>query len=74
MAIKFYESTPRSLIKTITFRVLIIIADVVIVYALTHRFDLVITIVILRNAVAMFLYYFHERFWNAVNWGRMKKK
>jgi len=74
MAVKSYESNSRSLAKTITFRVLIIIADVVVVYFLTHRFDLVVTIVVLRNVVAMFLYYFHERFWNAVNWGRMKKK
>lgn len=74
MAVKIYESTPRSLVKTITFRVLIVLADIVIVYLLTHRLDLVITVVIIRNVVAMVLYYSHERFWNAVNWGRVKKK
>lgn len=70
---QFYEKASRSWAKSFTFRVLIVIADGIVVYLLTHRLDLALSIVIIRNIVAMFLYWGHERVWNGIDWGRSKK-
>lgn len=74
MAAKFSEKAKRSLIKTITYRVLIVISDGIIVYAITHKYEIALAVIIARNASAMLLYYLHERFWNGVHWGKITKK
>jgi uncharacterized membrane protein len=74
MITKFYEKGSRSLLKSITFRIVIVIADGVIVYALTHRLDLALGIVVIRNIFATILYWGHERIWNNIAWGKGEKK
>lgn len=73
MAAKFSEKAKRSLAKTITYRILIVISDGVIVYAITHKYEIALTVIIVRNISAMAIYYFHERFWNDVHWGKSRK-
>jgi len=74
MAAKFFENPSRSIVKSITFRVLILTSDGIIVFLLTHEYKLALTIVIVRNLAGIFIYYFHERLWNTVRWGRMQNK
>jgi uncharacterized membrane protein len=74
MAAKLNEIAKRSLLKSVTFRVLILTSDGIIVYALTHEYKLALTIVIIRNVAGIVIYYFHERIWNNINWGRKSKK
>jgi adenylylsulfate kinase len=73
MASKYSEKHSRSIAKAVTFRVIIILSDGIIVYAVTRKVDLALTVIIVRNVVAMFLYYFHERIWNGIHWGKGKK-
>lgn len=66
----FFDKIKRSVAKSITFRTVIVVSDVVIIYALTHRFDVTVGVTILTNVASTVLYYLHERIWSHVHWGR----
>lgn len=63
------ESHKRSVAKSITFRILVIISDTIITYALTHKVEIVIGFVLFTNIASTVLYYAHERVWSAADWG-----
>jgi adenylylsulfate kinase len=67
------EKVSRSVAKSVTFRIIIVVADGIIVYAFTRKLDLALGIVVVRNAIAMVLYIVHERAWNKVRWGVKKQ-
>jgi uncharacterized membrane protein len=67
------ESKSRSLTKTIVYRITNIVADLVIVYALTRRVDVTVGVTIFTNMASTILYYLHERVWNRISWGKGKK-
>lgn len=64
------EGWRRSLVKSITFRIVVIISDTTIVYLLTHKIALAVDFVVLTNLASAALYYLHERVWNKVEWER----
>jgi uncharacterized membrane protein len=64
------ESKKRSLIKTITWRIVAIISSFVITYLFLGDILQSVSLTILLNVTAVILYYFHERVWNSVKWGR----
>ena len=64
------ETRKRSLVKSITWRIICIVVSIVTAYLLTGRFDLSVAIGTIYNAITMVLYYFHERFWNIFEWGK----
>jgi uncharacterized membrane protein len=68
------EHIKRSVVKATTFRIVVVIADTLIVLALTHRYDLALGFVILTNVASTLLYYFHERVWAHIHWGSTQKK
>ncbi|HVA97232.1 MAG TPA: DUF2061 domain-containing protein [Candidatus Acidoferrales bacterium] len=68
------EHIKRSVLKATTFRIGVIITDTIIVFALTHRYDLALGFVILTNVASTLLYYFHERIWAHIHWGSLQKK
>jgi uncharacterized membrane protein len=68
-----FDNRKRSFVKSITFRILIVIADTTIVLALTKRYDLAIGFVVLTNLASTLLYYLHERVWAHIHWGKVKK-
>ena len=70
MVRKFHEHINRSLIKTISYRLLIIISNSLIIYAVTRRSDYTAGFIIVSNIVSTLVYFFHERFWNTVHWGK----
>ncbi len=67
---KSYVQTKRSLVKSLTFRVLILLADAVVIFLITHRWDTTISLIIATNLASTILYYVHERIWNKIEWGR----
>lgn len=71
--IHFYEHIKRSLAKSITFRVAVIIADFIVVSAITHRYDIAVAVIVVTNIASTVLYYVHERIWNRITWGKEKK-
>ncbi|MFA5894221.1 MAG: DUF2061 domain-containing protein [Candidatus Shapirobacteria bacterium] len=67
---KFSENLTRSIIKSITFRILIICSDSIIIYSISHRLDLTLGVIFFSNLASTILYFIHERTWNSVHWGR----
>ena len=70
---KYYDSAKRSLTKSLTFRVVVICSDLIVVYIVTHRMDLAVTFMVTTNIASMMLYFLHERAWNSINWGKKKQ-
>ncbi|MGB1102650.1 MAG: DUF2061 domain-containing protein [Crocinitomicaceae bacterium] len=58
------DSTTKSLIKTISWRVVGTIDTMVIAYVLTGELAVAASIGSVEVFTKMILYYFHERFWN----------
>ncbi len=68
------ENVGRSIAKAVTFRAVILIADGLIIFAITHRFDVAIGVMFFSNVSSTILYFLHERVWNKIEWGRAHKK
>lgn len=60
----------RSFIKAITYRLVIMISDGVIIYLITRRTDVAVSVILLSNLASTVLYYLHERVWVGIRWGR----
>ncbi|OGG20232.1 hypothetical protein A3D03_03320 [Candidatus Gottesmanbacteria bacterium RIFCSPHIGHO2_02_FULL_40_13] len=73
MAGRFYELFHRSIVKAITFRLMILIADGIIIYLITRRYDLTLGVVLFSNISSTIIYIIHERIWNEVHWGKHHK-
>lgn len=69
---KFFEHYKRSLTKTVTYRIVIVISTFIVTYLFTGRLDLTIGITFFANVVNTLLYYIHERVWNKIHWGKAK--
>ena len=68
----FLEHQHRSLVKTITYRVLIIISNGIIIYLYTGRWDLTLNVMGISSIVSTIIYFLHERAWNSVHWGKRR--
>ena len=71
---KFSEQNKRSILKAITFRILIVVADIVVVFWITGSYALTLGVVVVSNVTSTLLYYLHERAWNQVHWGIRHQK
>lgn len=68
--VKFHEQVKRSVTKAVTFRMLILISDGIIIFAITHRYDVTLAVVFFSNFASTVLYFIHERIWNNIHWGK----
>lgn len=71
--VKFHERVSRSLVKSLTFRCVVIISDFFVIFFITHKYALTIGVVIATNSSSMVLYFLHERMWNVIHWGKEKR-
>lgn len=69
---KFFEHSKRSIVKTITYRILIVISTFIITYYLTGELKFSLELTAVANIVNTVLYYLHERIWNKIHWGKTK--
>ncbi|VVB75473.1 Uncharacterised protein [Candidatus Tiddalikarchaeum anstoanum] len=69
----FKENNARSVLKAVTYRIIIIILDFSVVYLLTGRTDVAFGFMIISNIYTTIAYYVHERVWNNITWGKLKK-
>ncbi len=60
----------RTIFKSITMRITIILLDLVVIFLITRKVDTTIEIMILSNLVSTVAYYLHERVWTNVRWGQ----
>jgi adenylylsulfate kinase len=63
-------SKSRSLVKSLSWRVIAIITTFVSIYIITGKLEFALQGTILTNTVNFILYYAHERGWNHIQWGR----
>ncbi|MFC1479952.1 DUF2061 domain-containing protein [Candidatus Omnitrophota bacterium] len=67
------EHPKRSFIKSITWRVIAVVTTMVAIYIYSGDLKESLVVGIGANLVKFFLYYWHERLWNNVTFGRIKR-
>ena len=67
-------STKRSIVKAITYRVVIVCLDFVAIYLLTGKIMTAATFMIVSNIYTTAGYFLHERVWAGVKWGMELQK
>lgn len=60
--------------KSLTFRTIVILADLTVMYIITRHVGVTIALTVLTNIVSTMLYYLHERAWNNISWGKRRTK
>lgn len=64
------ERPIRSVAKAVSWRVIGTLDTLLISYILTGKVALAASIASIDFVTKMFLYFFHERLWNKINWGK----
>ena len=64
------DTQKRSLTKTITWRITASLTTVLIAWILTGDVLIGTSIASIEAFAKIFLYYFHERIWNSINWAK----
>ncbi|MDE2399667.1 MAG: DUF2061 domain-containing protein [Patescibacteria group bacterium] len=65
------ESFRRSVVKTVTYRVAILIIDFTVIYLFTRQVKIAVGFMILSNIYTSISYFFHERIWDNIKWGKI---
>jgi len=63
------ESRKRSLVKSITWRLMGIVILLVITWFLTKNWQVTTIVTLLFHSIRLVLYYYHERWWDGIDWG-----
>jgi uncharacterized membrane protein len=66
------ESRRRSLVKSISWRILAAIITTLVALALTGEMAFAAKIGLIDTSVKLLIYFLHERIWNKINYGRVK--
>ena len=67
---KTSEKPLRSIAKAISWRVIGTLDTLIVSYLLTGEVAVAASIASIDFVTKMFLYFFHERLWNKINWGK----
>jgi len=65
------ETLSRSILKTISYRVVILILDFVSIYLFTGQIKVALGFMIISNVYTTIGYFFHERIWDRIKWGKI---
>jgi len=60
----------RSFAKSLTWRVIALLTTFITLYALSKDINMDTMATVITNAVNFVAYYYHERVWNSVGWGK----
>ena len=64
------EKPIRSIVKSLSWRTIGTLDTILISWLVTGKLDLAFSIGGIELVTKMVLYFFHERIWNSVKWGR----
>lgn len=67
---KANEKRRRSIVKSIVYRAISVIVDLVVAYLFTKNFAASIGIVLFVDGYSTAIYYIHERAWSHISWGK----
>jgi uncharacterized membrane protein len=65
------ETLPRSIVKTVTYRVIILILDFASIYIFTGQVKIALGFMIVSNINSTLGFFFHERIWDKIKWGKI---
>jgi uncharacterized membrane protein len=65
------ETFRRSVVKTLSYRVVILILDFVAIYLFTGKIKVALGFMIVSNIYTTIGYFFHERIWDKIKWGKI---
>ena len=68
------EKAARSIVKSISWRITGTIDTMVISYFITGDFTMALSIGSVEVFTKMALYFFHERLWNKIRYGKVEEK
>jgi adenylylsulfate kinase len=60
----------RSVLKSISFRIIATLTTIILVYGLTDKWSIAMGIGMVEFTSKLALYYLHERVWNRIHFGR----
>lgn len=69
-SLKISERPLRSIIKSISWRCVGTMDTIVISWIITGKISMALTIGSIEIITKMILYFFHERIWNVIKWGK----
>jgi uncharacterized membrane protein len=64
------DKTSRSVWKTVSWRIIATLDTVIIAYLITGSLKMAASIGSIEVVTKIFLYYYHERTWNKISFGR----
>ncbi len=70
----FHEKHSRTIVKSITWRIVAFISSLIIIYFLTNNWNTALYHATIIHIVKTILYYIHERVWNLSNFGQIIKR
>ena len=65
------DTKARSIVKSVVWRVIGIVLLGYISYLFTHNWEKTTLITLIFHAIRLVMYYYHERIWERVSWGRV---
>lgn len=68
----FFEGHPRTISKSITWRILITLNNFLIPYFMTGSWKAAVAFLTIATVMNTIIYYTHERVWNRISWGKTK--
>lgn len=68
------ETLRRSIVKTVSYRVVILILDFISIYLFTGKMTVALGFMIVSNIYTTIGYFVHERIWDKVKWGKIINK
>ncbi len=67
------ETRLRSFLKSISFRIIVVLSDSAVVALVTGNAPVALWIVLFTNISSTILYYLHERIWNMTTWKKVSR-
>jgi adenylylsulfate kinase len=64
------EALSRSIVKTVSYRLLIVLLDFSAIYWLSGKVRVAFGFTLISNVYTTVGYFFHERIWNRIKWGK----
>jgi len=68
--IKNSDKATRSIVKAISWRIVGTLDTVIISWFITGKITMALSIGLIEVVTKMILYFFHERIWNIIKWGK----
>ena len=64
----------KSVVKSISWRVIATFITIILVYIFTRKITIALSIGFLEFSTKLLFFYLHERIWNKIKWGKYNEK